>query len=107
MRAADGQPARMEASRVSTLLQSFKAVPWKRLVRDLPAEIKDHRLTDGAAALAYYLLLALFPAMIFLLTLLPYLPIPHLDQAIMEGLRQALPPAAADLMAGTVQAVLA
>lgn len=91
---------------MSSAALSFKKVPWKRLVHDLPAEIKDDRLTDGAAALAYYLLLALFPALIFLLTLLPYLPIPNLQEAIMDGLRQALPPDAANMLSGTVESVV-
>ncbi len=60
---------------------------------------------NGAAALAFYLTLAIFPAMIFLMTIIPYLPIEHVGQAIMDLLHQALPRSAADMFAGVVQQV--
>ena len=41
----------------------------------------------------------------FLLTLLPYLPVPHLDQAVMDLLRQAMPGEAAGMFTDTVRAV--
>ena len=50
-------------------------------------------------------MLAVFPAMIFVLAVIPYLPIANIDQAIMELLRQALPASAADMFAGVVQDV--
>ncbi len=65
-----------------------------------------HNIFNGAAALAFFLLLAIFPAAIFLLTLLPYLSIPHLEEAIMELLRQALPGDSAGLFAGAVHHVI-
>jgi hypothetical protein len=55
-------------------------VPWRRVLGDLWREIQDDNVSNGAAALAYFLMLAVFPAAIFLLSLLPYLPVPHLDQ---------------------------
>jgi membrane protein len=73
----------------------------EKLVR----KIKNDNISNGAAALAFYWMLALFPAAIFLLTLLPFLPIERLDEAIMNLLRQAMPEQAADLFAGTVTAV--
>jgi membrane protein len=79
---------------------------WKEFFRDLRGEIRDDNVANGAAALAYYLMLAIFPAMIFLLSLLPYLPIPNLQQAVMDVLHQALPGEAAQMFSGTVQEVL-
>lgn len=81
-------------------------VSWKTFFKDLYKEIDEDNVTNGAAALAYFLMLAIFPATIFLLSLLPYLPIPHLDQAIMDLLRQSMPPAAADMFMETVNSVL-
>jgi membrane protein len=77
-----------------------------QFARDLASEIRDDNVANGAAALAFYLMLALFPAAIFLLSLLPYLPIPHLEQAIMDLLRQVLPGDAAQLFASTVRSVV-
>ncbi len=81
-------------------------VTSKHFSRELLRKIKEDRVVNGAAALAFYWVLALFPAAIFLLTLLPYLPIANLEQAIMAQLHRAMPPQAADLFAGTVTGVV-
>ncbi len=81
-------------------------VTSKRFGRELLRKIKEDRVFNGAAALAFYWVLALFPAAIFLLTLLPYLPIANLEQAIMAQLHRVMPPQAADLFAGTVTGVV-
>jgi membrane protein len=66
-------------------------------------EILNDRVFTGAAALAYFLLLAIFPGAIFVLSLLPYLPVPHMRQAIMDLLHQVLPAQSATLFEGTVR----
>lgn len=79
---------------------------WKELGRQLIHEIREDQVFNGAAALAFYTMLALFPAAIFGLSLLPYLPIPHLRQAIFDLLFEILPPSAADLFTGTVTRIM-
>ena len=79
---------------------------WKQLGKGLVREVKDDHVPNGAAALAFYMVLALFPAAIFALSLLPYLPIPNLKDAIMDLVRQALPGSAADMLTGTVESVV-
>ena len=80
-------------------------VSWWRLARDLRRAIRDDHIATGAAALAFYWMLSLFPAAILLLTVLAYLPIPHLERAIMALVRDALPPDAAALFRGVVESV--
>jgi membrane protein len=77
----------------------------KRLLVSVYREMKRDNAFDGAAVLAYYLTLAIFPAMIALLAVTPYLPIARVDQAIMDLMREALPASAADMFAGVVQQV--
>ncbi len=79
---------------------------WKDRAKALAREVRDDRAGSGAAALAFYLVLAIFPAAIFGLSLLPYLPIPRLEQAVLDLIHEAMPPAAADLFTGTVNGVL-
>jgi membrane protein len=81
-------------------------VPWKRFFKDLRSEIQDDNLVNGAAALGYYLMLAIFPAMIFLLGLLPYLPVARIDQEVLGLLNQILPGDAAEAFTGTVRSVV-
>jgi membrane protein len=79
---------------------------WTQALVELQRAIEDDHVSNGAAALAFYLMLSIFPMAISLLTLLPYLHIPNLEQAILDLLHQTLPTAAADLFTGTVQSVL-
>ena len=76
----------------------FHGVSAKQFVLDLKKEISEDNVFIGAAALGYYLTLAIFPAMILLMTIIPYLPIAQVDQAIMDVVRQALPPDASDMV---------
>jgi len=64
-------------------------------------EIQDDHVFDGAAVLAFFFLLAVFPAAIFLSSLLPSLAIPHLRQAILDLLHQVLPEQSANFFEGT------
>ncbi len=76
---------------------------WKAFAKDLVDEIKKDNVFNGAAALAYFLMLSIFPMAIFILTLLPYLPIPHLNQAIFDLMSNAMPQQAAQLFTGVIE----
>jgi membrane protein len=82
------------------------AFSWRRLARDFRREINEDHIGQGAAALAFYWMLALFPAAIFLLTLLAYLPIPHLERALLHFARSTLPDDAGALLSSFVDTVL-
>lgn len=69
--------------------------------------IQDHNVIDGAAVLAYFFLLAVFPAAIFVLSLLPSLSIPHLQEAILDLLQQVLPEQSAEFVKVTIRYVAA
>lgn len=76
---------------------------WKQFGKDLKNEVSDDNVTNGAAALAFYFMLSIFPAMIALLSVVPYLPVQNVDQAVMDFLRQGLPGDAANMFTSTVQ----
>jgi membrane protein len=73
----------------------------KRLWREL---VKDH-VSNGAAALAFYLLLALFPGAIFGITVLRYVPVPRLQLAATDLVGQTLPMSAAQIVTKSVESV--
>jgi len=75
-------------------------------VRELFKELRKDNVFNGAAALGFYLTLAIFPTMIFLMALIPYLPIARVDEAIMDLMRQALPARAAEVFSNVVQEVV-
>lgn len=76
-----------------------------QFLKELYREVTDDDIFNGAAVLGFYLTLAIFPAVIFVMALLPYLPVPRIDQAIMELVRQALPPSASEMFVGVVEDV--
>lgn len=76
-----------------------------QFAKELRQEIQFDNVSNGAAALAYYLMLSVFPAAIFLISLLPFLPIPNLQNEIMESLGRVLPPEAASMFEGVVNSV--
>jgi len=86
------------------LLPRLKVTP-RQFAHDFVKEVNEDDIFNGAAALSYYLTLAIFPAIIFVMALLPYLPVAHIDQAIIGLLQQALPRDAAQMFLGVVQEV--
>lgn len=80
-------------------------MPVTQFMKELWREINDDDIFNGAAALGFYLTLAIFPAMIFTMAVLPYLPVPHVDEAIMDLLRQAMPANAAQMFSDVVEQV--
>jgi membrane protein len=77
-------------------------VSIKQFFRDLSHEIGEDDVAMGAAALAFYLMLAIFPALILTMSIIPYLPIDRIDEAIMDLLGQALPDDAYEMVEGVV-----
>lgn len=71
-------------------------------LRDLYRATTEDNVFNGAAALGFYLTLALFPALIATMSIIPYLPIDNVDQAIMDLLGQALPDQASGMVRDVV-----
>jgi len=62
----------------------FLAILFKKLNND--------DINVRAKSITYDFFLSIFPGIIFLFTLIPYVPIPNLDKQIMSGLGDFLPP---------------
>jgi membrane protein len=78
-------------------------IPVKELGKELVHQFKKDRILNSAAAQAFYLTLAIFPGLICVLSLLPYLPIADLHQAIMDLVHQVLPGEAAQTLTAVVE----
>lgn len=63
-------------------------------------------LTSRAAATSFNFFLAIFPAILFFFTIIPYLPIPHLYENIMSLLSEVLPQSTFDTIQDTVQDII-
>ena len=61
------------------------------ILRNLVRNNRKYDIDQRASAVAYSLTLACFPAIIFLFTLIPYMPIADLDKQIMGMLQELMP----------------
>jgi membrane protein len=78
---------------------------WKTFFSDLWKEISEDNVFNGAAALGFYLTLAIFPALIFFLGLVPYLPVANFQQTMQDFLGRILPGETAKLIQDTLSTV--
>jgi membrane protein len=86
-------------------MKMIYGVSLKQFLLDLNEEVNDDNVYNGAAALGFFLTLAIFPSIILLMAIIPYLPIDQVDEAIMDLLGQALPEEAFSMVAGVVTEV--
>lgn len=63
-------------------------------------------LIDRAAAVAFYVFLALFPTILFLFTLLPYFPLQNVTQNVLDALQSILPPGTFESVASTINQIM-
>jgi len=73
------------------------------LAKRVVQEVREDNCLGQAAQLAYYLIFAVFPFLLFLATLLGYLPIPNLMDRIMASLAQLLPGEAVTLLQDNIR----
>ena len=64
---------------------------WYTFLKKMFAKISDNDTTERAASVSYSLILAVFPTVIFFFTLIPYVPIPDLEEQIMGFFQRVLP----------------
>lgn len=64
---------------------------WYTFLKNMLAKIAHEDTSERAASVAYSLILAVFPTIIFFFTLIPYIPIPDLQDQIMGFFKRVLP----------------
>src|SRR5947208_9558844 len=76
------------------------------LARRVQREIAEDEVTERAAALSYYFLFALFPALLFLIALVGFLPVAGLQERLIAYLHDVMPQDAASMLERTLTEVL-
>ena len=71
---------------------------WKGIV--------DGAISTRASAIAFNFILAIFPAIIFVFTLIPYIPITHFQQQLLTLLQSILPQNAFLAIEGTIENIV-
>ncbi|MBM3917925.1 MAG: YihY/virulence factor BrkB family protein [Sphingomonadales bacterium] len=82
------------------------SVPLYDLMEYLVKQLRQSDLNLRASAIGFSFFLALFPGLLFLFTLIAYIPVPGLDLAIRRTSQELLPPPAFDLLYSTIEDIV-
>src|SRR5690348_7873398 len=88
---------------------AIRKVGWLTFAKRVWAEVNEDNIFTWASALAYAWLFAVFPFLIFVLTLFPYLPErfrESADRQLRHAIHDALPARSAATVSGEVERVL-
>ncbi|MBK8503669.1 MAG: YihY/virulence factor BrkB family protein [Saprospiraceae bacterium] len=86
-------------------LPGFFGIPIWDVFTFLVGELKREDIGTRANSMAYSFFLSLFPSIIFMFTLLPYIPIQDFDEVIKSAIRQIMPVSAHAFLFETVESV--
>ncbi|MDX6649644.1 MAG: rane protein [Solirubrobacteraceae bacterium] len=82
----------------------LRARSWREVIRRTVREFREDNLTDWAAALTYYGILALFPALIVLVSILGLIG-PSATQPLLDNLGKLAPGPANQIVSGAVRQI--
>lgn len=84
-------------------IPGFEGLSLYQVSRFFFSALYKGAITTRAGAMAFSFFLALFPAIIFIFSIIPFLPIENIDQLILEQLKILLPKEAYTLSYNTIQ----
>ena len=90
----------------SVTLPGFDSVPLYDVLVFFTNEIRRNVISVRAKAIAFTFFLALFPGLIFLFTLIPYIPFHGLQEDLIAFLKELLPIDAFALLENTIRGVI-
>lgn len=90
----------------SVTLPGFDSVPLYDVLVFFRNEIRRNVISVRAKAIAFTFFLALFPGLIFLFTLIPYIPIPGLQDDLITFLEELLPADTFAMLEKTIRGVI-
>lgn len=88
------------------VLPGFGSLPLYTVAVFFFQEIAREALLNKASSLAYNFLLAIFPAIIFLFTLIPYIPVDNFQEQLLSFIALVLPENAYDTIRSTLEDIV-
>jgi membrane protein len=88
------------------ILPGFKPLPLYTIAVFFFQEIKKESLVTKASSLAYNFMLAAFPGIIFLFTLIPYIPIKNFQDNLLDTLSLVMPHNAYEAFETTIEDII-
>ncbi|MEO7215448.1 YihY/virulence factor BrkB family protein [Mucilaginibacter sp.] len=90
----------------SVYIPGFRPLPLYTVIVFFIEEIQKTSLTNRAAALAYNFMLALFPAIIFLFTLIAYIPVTDFQRDLLSVFAEIMPTNAYEAFKTTIEDII-
>lgn len=90
----------------SATLPGFGKLPLYTVFVFFFQEISRESIINKASSLAYNFMLAIFPGIIFLFTLIPYIPIDNFQEQLMDLIQLALPDNAYQVLENTLKDII-
>lgn len=88
------------------ILPGFDGMSINYVSRFFIRGIQKGSITSRASSLSFNFFLALFPAIIFFFTLIPYVPIPHFQDQLLELIKNVLPTNAYETTRSTIEDII-
>jgi len=88
------------------VLPGFDGVPFYNVMVFFVKGLMKGALNTRATSLSFQFFLSLFPALIFLFTLIPFIPIDNFQEGLMQLIQDILPASAYDLTASTLDDII-
>lgn len=89
-----------------TSLPGFSGIPLYDVWKFFLNEIRRDVLPLRSAAISFNFLLAIFPGIIFLFTLIPYIPVRDLNVTILDMFNQVLPESGFEFLSETINDIV-
>ncbi len=88
------------------VLPGFHGIPLYEVGRFFIRGVQKSSISLRANAITYSFIIAFVPAILFLFTLIPYIPIANLDQIILKSLEEILPSSAYQTVFKTIEDIV-
>lgn len=88
------------------VLPGFGSLPLYTVASFFFQEIARESILNKASSLAYNFMLAIFPGIIFLFTLIPYIPIDNFQEQLLEFIQVVMPENAFDVVETTLRDIV-
>ena len=98
--------ARIKSVLRLVVIPGFEGVPLYDALVYFVRGFTQVNLIDRAAAVAFYVFLALFPSILFLFTLIPYFPLQGVTANMLEALESILPPGTYESVSSTINQIM-
>ena len=85
------------------VLPGFEGMPLYDVIKFFISGLQNGYIDTRASAMSFKFFMSLFPLLIFLFTLIPYIPIDNFQFQLLELLEQILPHDAYDFVQGTIE----